>query len=141
MSQSAKRKPADESFIQELADGDDRVAALLMAGVFLLCLASPLLFIPFGWLIFFWGIMPFDDLMYLDPPNSRFVFTSEWAGTLVNFLFWMILSAAFGFVFRKRRLRVAIPYAYLLIVVVVVLIQLSAERLGFAFQGIFGRVS
>ena len=141
MSHSIKRQSGSESFIQELADGNDRSATFLMASVFLLCLATPLLFIPFGWLIFFGLIMPFDDLMYLDPPNSRLVFTSEVVGTLVNFLFWTILSSVFGVVFRKRRLRVAIPYAYLLIVVVVVSIHLLAERLGFAFQGIFGRVS
>ena len=71
MSHSVKRQSGSDSFIQELANGNDRIATFVMASVFLLCLATPVLFVPFGWLIFFGLILPFDGLMYLEPPDSR----------------------------------------------------------------------
>ena len=135
-----RKRCVNDSRIQELSNGSDSIATLLMAQMFLFCLATPLLVFPFGWFIFFVILMPFDDLLRRVNGSYVPVFGFD-AAIFVNLLHWVLIATVFGYFSRNLKMKFAIPLAYLTITVVVALIQGLAPLLGFEFQGLFGRVA
>ncbi|MBC7817443.1 MAG: hypothetical protein IAG10_11180 [Planctomycetaceae bacterium] len=128
LSQIEKRQVPESLFV-ELVDGDELGAGFLMGTLFLGCLAIPLLFFPYGWLLFSETLLPFDNLIRRGEPIDHKLLNSTFASVL-NVAHWILAAGIFAHFTRRIRVRFAIPLAFVVIILVVALVHILSDLCG-----------